>query len=151
MRYKIATNSDIPDIRALAEKIWPVTYGHILSPEQLTYMLDLMYSDAALEKQISSGDYQFLVFEYDEKAAGFAAYSTTTEEGVYKLHKLYLDTDLQGKSLGKLMLETVKTLAKKNRGRILELDVNRENKALHFYEKQGFTIYKTKDTDIGHG
>ncbi len=44
-------------------------------------------------------------------------------------------------------IEKVKAL----NAQILELDVNRDNKARLFYEKQGFVVYKEKDTDIGNG
>jgi hypothetical protein len=33
----------------------------------------------------------------------------------------------------------------------LQLDVNRQNRARYFYEKQGFKIKTEKDTDIGNG
>lgn len=151
MTFTTATLADVPTIKALADKIWPRTYRDILTPAQVTYMMDMMYSTEALTKQIGSGDYTFLIFSDNDQLAGFAAYSATAEAHVYKLHKIYLDHDLQGKGLGKEMMQAVKMIAKEKGATILELDVNRDNKALFFYEKQGFTIHETKDTHIGNG
>jgi hypothetical protein len=55
--YKMveAGEADIPAIRALARHIWPIAYGNILSEEQLAYMLQLMYSTEALQKQLQEG------------------------------------------------------------------------------------------------
>lgn len=152
MNYHTATLQDIPTIQALADKIWTRTYADILSPEQMSFMLDMMYGTPALTEQIDGDHYTFLVFQEEGQPAGYAAFSPhTDEEGVYKLHKIYLDTDLQGKGLGKAMMNTVKQLVGEKGAHTLELDVNRHNKALYFYERQGFAIVGEKDTHIGNG
>ncbi|HEY0274146.1 MAG TPA: GNAT family N-acetyltransferase [Chitinophaga sp.] len=151
MTFTIATLQDIPVIRALAEKIWPPTYQAILSPEQIRYMMHLMYSPDTLARQINATEYTFLVFSEAGQPAGFAAFSPHTEAGVYKLHKIYLDPALQGQGLGRTMMDTVKQLVTGKGAHTLELDVNRYNTALRFYEKLGFTIYREKDTHIGEG
>lgn len=42
-------------IRSVSERTWPSTYGHIISQEQINFMLDWMYSDASLEIQMHTG------------------------------------------------------------------------------------------------
>lgn len=150
-QIKAATANDIPVIQDLTEKIWRPTYASILTPEQMDYMLEMMYSTASLHKQITELKHQFLLLTDEEKPIGFAAYSTTDTPDVYKLHKIYLDLNYQGKGVGKLLLQEVCDQVKTRGANILELDVNRFNKAKLFYEKQGFSVYKEKNTDIGHG
>ncbi|HMK05840.1 MAG TPA: GNAT family N-acetyltransferase, partial [Ferruginibacter sp.] len=117
---KVGTES-ILTIKALAENIWKIAYAAILSPEQMNYMLDLFYSEAALQKQINEG-HQFILAKenallkelntYTEYsgAVGFASYSVKdTKPGnvspnVYRLHKLYIDPTQQGKGIGKLLV-----------------------------------------------
>ena len=43
---------DIQLIRELTFKVWPQTYAAIISQEQIDYMLDMMYSEASLKKQM---------------------------------------------------------------------------------------------------
>jgi len=148
---KAATVNDIPVIQDLTEKIWRPTYEPILTPEQIDYMIVMMYSTAALTKQISELQHRFLILLDEEKPIGFAAYSTTDTPEVYKLHKIYLDLSYQGKGVGKFLLSEVAERVKASGASILELDVNRFNKAKFFYEKQGFSVYKEKNTDIGNG
>ncbi|MGO4294051.1 GNAT family N-acetyltransferase [Chitinophaga sp. RAB17] len=146
-----ATTNDIQVIQDLAEKIWRPTYKAIITQAQIDYMLELMYSTAALNKQITELQHQFLILMDNEQPIGFAAYSTTDTPDVYKLHKIYLDFNYQGKGVGKLLLQEVEDQVKAHGANILELDVNKYNKAKLFYEKQGFRVSKEKDTDIGHG
>ncbi|MEN9381925.1 MAG: hypothetical protein RI940_806, partial [Bacteroidota bacterium] len=40
-----ATLEDRAFIRSVSERTWPSTYGHIISQEQIDFMLDWMYSD----------------------------------------------------------------------------------------------------------
>lgn len=148
---KTATVNDIPVIQDLTEKIWRPTYQSILTPEQIEYMIDMMYSTASLNKQITELQHQFLILQDDSAPIGFASYSTTGTPGIFKLQKIYLDGNYQGKGVGKFLLEQVAQQVKERGANILELDVNRFNKAKQFYEKQGFSVYKEKKTDIGSG
>jgi diamine N-acetyltransferase len=148
---KTATINDIPVIQDLTEKIWRPTYQPILTPEQIEYMIDMMYSTSSLNKQITELQHQFLILQDDNTPIGFAAYSTTDIPHIFKLHKIYLDGSYQGKGIGKFLLEQVAQQVKERGANILELDVNRFNKAKQFYEKQGFSVYKEKKTDIGSG
>jgi diamine N-acetyltransferase len=142
----------IPAIRQLALHIWPTTYKEILSAEQLSYMLDLLYSDNALQKQIASG-HEFIIVDENKVAIGFASYSSKSEEEpfVYRLHKIYIDPDQQGKGIGKILLNYIINDVQSKNATHLELNVNRYNKALHFYQKNGFEIIREEDIDIGNG
>ena len=143
---------DIGLIQDLAFSIWPDAYGAILSADQLDYMLELIYSKDALAKQIGSG-HQFIVVHDNNIAVGFASYSpkNTADPLVYRLHKLYVLPNQQGKGTGKLLLNFIIEEIKQTGAEVLELNVNRHNKAFHFYTKLGFTISKEEDIDIGNG
>lgn len=151
LTIKDATVADIPLIQQLTEKIWRPTYQPILTPEQIDYMIDLIYSTASLTRQMTEQQHRFLLLYNGPEAIGFASYGTTGTSGIYKLHKIYLDGSYQGKGVGKFFINGVIDRVKAAQATILELDVNRYNKARFFYEKQGFIIVKEKDTDIGKG
>ncbi len=145
-----ADTKDIPAIQAVANTTWPVAYGNILSPEQMHYMLDMMYSTASLEKQMQQ-NIQFFVAELDKEIIGFAAVGREPMEGMYKLHKLYVLPAIQKSGAGKALLAAVTEYAKSNSGEQLVLQVNRNNSAVAFYEKLGFQIHYEADFDIGNG
>ncbi|MBS1665462.1 MAG: GNAT family N-acetyltransferase [Bacteroidetes bacterium] len=141
---------DINSIGFLAQQIWPITYGDILSAEQLRYMLNLFYSPASLRKQMVEDHHQFAIVEQEEEPIGFASWSATDKLGVYKLHKLYVLTGQQGKGLGRTLLQYVfETIGSKG-AKTLQLNVNRHNKARQFYERMGFAVVKEEDVPIGN-
>ena len=145
LRIRTAIPSDIPTIGKLAEESWWPAYSSFISAEQISYMLTEMYAPESLTQQFSEG-ITFLLVERDELAVGFAAFSETNIlQQVYKLHKLYLLPSEQGKGTGKLLIDEVSTRAKNLGGLILELNVNRGNKAVEFYKKQGFDVHQTLD------
>lgn len=144
-----ASENDIPLIRQLSEKIWPLTYSSILAPEQIEYMMNLMYSESALRRQMQEG-HEFMIINDVREPAGFASFSRV-EAGIYKLHKIYLLAEKQGKGTGRFVIdEIIRTLQAKG-GQSLQLNVNRNNKAKDFYEKLGFRVIRTEDIDIGSG
>jgi ribosomal protein S18 acetylase RimI-like enzyme len=142
-----ATIKDIPLINQLAYAIWPFTYKEILSPNQLDYMLELIYSEASLQKQFNK-EHHFLIVEKDNKPVAFADYSLL-KDAVYKLNKIYVLQNLQGKGIGKLLIENVIERVKAKHATALLLNVNRYNKAKQFYERLGFTVISEEDIDIG--
>ncbi|MGB4775232.1 MAG: GNAT family N-acetyltransferase [Daejeonella sp.] len=146
MIIRPANFSDIYIIHQLANKIWPVTYKNIISDEQINFMLDKMYSEEALTNQINA-EIEFLLAEDENKPIGFAAYSLTAEppNKIYKLHKLYILPTEHGKGTGKKLVDEVIKLAQPKGGKVLELNVNRANPALGFYQKLGFEIYQEVD------
>lgn len=141
---------DIPTIGYLAQQIWPGTYLEIIGPEQLKYMMDLLYSPDSLQQQMTKGKHHFLVVELDEEPVGFASYSPLKEEGVYKLHKLYVHPKTQGKGIGKTLIDFIIDQLPPGKATTLRLNVNRYNKAKNFYEKIGFTVVKEEDINIGN-
>src|SRR6187402_2573729 len=62
---KKASAGDIPLIRDLTFRVWPQTYTSILTQEQIDYMLEMMYSESSLQKQITKDGCQFIIV-YDE-------------------------------------------------------------------------------------
>ena len=144
-----ATEKDIPLIRDLTMKIWPQTYSTILSAPQIDYMLKMIYSEDSLQQQMKE-NHEFIIVSDGKEPAGFASFSLA-EPGVYKLHKIYVMPQKQGKGTGKFVIgEIIKAIIRKG-GTALRLNVNRNNKAIEFYEKLGFTVIKEEDIDIGNG
>ncbi|TKK68958.1 GNAT family N-acetyltransferase [Ilyomonas limi] len=140
---------EISLIRKLAYEIWPAAYNTILSAGQLQYVLQLMYSEEALINQMREGQ-QFYIAYDNGVPAGFAAFGTYGAT-TYKLHKIYVLPQMQGKGTGGQLLQFVIEKVKENTATALILNVNRQNSALHFYKKMGFEIAEEVNIDIGRG
>lgn len=149
----VIRSADIEDTNAigfLAYQTWPSAYKDIISFEQLQYMLQLLYSPAALHEQMLQKHHHFLIAEVEEQEVGFTSYSEI-EPGTFKIHKIYVLPGLQGKGVGKALIDTVIDEVKKNGAKKIQLNVNRHNKAISFYERNGFEIIRQEDINIGSG
>lgn len=150
MNIRKANHYDVLAIHELAEKIWWPTYRTIISEEQIRFMLEDMYSENALQEQMDTG-LQFFLAERDHIPVAFAGYSLSDmEDHVCKLHKLYVLPTEQGRGTGKKLIEHIASIAKSLGGEILELNVNRGNPALEFYQKSGFEICHSVDIPYHH-
>lgn len=147
-----ATKEHLFIIQALSDKIWPHTFQNILTEEQIGYMMDMMYSTSSLEKQMDELNHHYILAEDSGEYVGYTSYElnykgTTTT----KIHKIYILPSLQGKGIGRFLVETVEKTARQNKNNELSLNVNRFNKALDFYKRIGFEVVKSEDIDIGNG
>lgn len=148
-----AGTEDIPIIRSIANETWPHAYFPvILSADQLTYMLDLLYSEKALTEAMVKKNQHFFVLEQNGEINGFASCTPHhARSTVTHLNKLYVRPAAQGTGAGQHLLEHVLLFASTKGDKVVELNVNKRNKAIGFYEHQGFSIVREEVIDIGHG
>lgn len=149
--FKKASTNDIDLIISLAKKSWEKAYSQILSPEQISYMLQTMYSKIQLEKEMKTPHFHYQLIFLEDHPIGFIGYEHHYELGVTKLHRLYLLEKAKGFGIGKLSLNFVAEEAKKNQNKRLILNVNKNNTAKKFYENFGFSTYDEGVFDIGEG
>ena len=147
-----ATANDYKSIQDIAYQTWPVAYGEILSKEQLDYMLDAFYNEATLKDSVANKGHHFVLAKKGEKSLGFASFEHHYDQKRQtKIHKIYILPETQGKGIGKTLIDFVEKVAKENDSTTLSLNVNRFNKALHFYKKIGFQIKAEIDIELEHG
>jgi ribosomal protein S18 acetylase RimI-like enzyme len=160
-----AFTDDIPIIRDIAYKTWPIAFRDILKPQQIDYMLDMMYSATSLAEQIDIKGHRFLLaFFYDLENTnnesgqrecryiGYSSYELNFDKtGKTKIHKIYILPKFQGSGCGKAMIKEIEKIARFNNSGILSLNVNRSNRAITFYKNFGFKIINEENIDIGNG
>ncbi|MBW3129097.1 GNAT family N-acetyltransferase [Hymenobacter profundi] len=145
-----ATLADIPTIITLAEATWEPTYRFILSKEQIDYMYRVIYTPASLHRQMTDDQHSFLLLLVEGHPAGYASFSPLlTGEDLYKLHKIYVLPSHQGQGLGQRLVEEVENAVRAAGGHTLELNVNRYNPAVSFYERLGYQRHSEDDIPIG--
>jgi len=148
---------DIEQIQKLANIAFMDTYKDINSPEQNKFMMEWMYSSESLTEQIcGNGKYFFLI----HSPIGDIGYCSIERDGEsecgkpkYHLQKLYLLPDEHGKGYGEQAFNELINFTKSLSPEcgLIELNVNRNNKAVNFYEAMGMKRVREGDFDIGHG
>jgi ribosomal protein S18 acetylase RimI-like enzyme len=113
-------------------------------------MLQKFYSTEALQDQMLTKGHQFFVLINNNKDnIGYAAVSNENA-GTFKLQKLYVLPNQQGKNFGRMLLNEIISFCRKKAAISMILNVNRYNKARFFYEKFGFKIIDEVDISIGN-
>lgn len=148
LRLTMAGEKDLPQIAELAHKIWNDHYPAIIGQQQVDYMLDKFYSQDSLKEQLANNQVFYMV-EVDGQNTGFVSVSHAAMTEELFIHKFYVLTGQQRSGLGSLVLRELE-----NMHRLVSevrLTVNRQNhKSINFYFKNGFTIEKVADFDIGN-
>ena len=151
MEIRLLQKHELSLTRNLAEKIWPSAYGTILSKEQLSYMLNWMYSIETLEKSFDKGNEFYCAFDND-LPLGFLELEFSNEKTDYvKLQKIYVLPSEQKNGLGTKLLQFGIIHSKNKGANKIILQVNRDNKAVDFYLKNNFSIISEEDFPIGNG
>ena len=125
-------------IHQLAHQIYYPTYTGILSEEQMKFMLERSYTVQALQESMQTDQDFYLAFD-GQNPVGFMALNDQ-DEAVFRIEKLYLLPQTQGKGFGKELISFAIAEAKSKNINRVQLNVNRGNKAYYFYLKMGFSV-----------
>ena len=147
-----ATLEDISLINELAWIVFPHTYKELLTPGQIEYMMDWMYSVTNLHKQMTEDGHIYYIAYKDNVPAGYLSIQPEGEH-TYHLQKIYVLPHFQGMKLGKMLfnhaIKAIKELHPEPCQ--MKLNVNRDNKAVTFYQRMGMVKVDEGDFPIGNG
>jgi diamine N-acetyltransferase len=142
--------NDLITVCQIAEKTWWKAYAEILAPEQIRYMLETLYDYESLSKSMEDGSQEFILLKNEAGYQAFASFGRRKESAdVFKLHKIYVLPENHGKGYGASLIEEIKRRLLDRNIHILDLNVNRYNRAKSFYEKIGFSVIREEDIPIG--
>ncbi len=146
-----ATTADCQLIHDLAWQTFPHTYRDILTPEQNDYMMEWMYSLANLQKQMADGHVFFIAYD-EAKPVGYVSVQQE-DEHLFHLQKIYVLPDRQRHHYGERLFAQAMAYIKEVHPQPcrMELNVNRNNPAVAFYERMGMLKDRSGDFPIGHG
>jgi diamine N-acetyltransferase len=152
VEFKKLEISDLAKIQRIAYETWPNTFGQLLPREQIDYMLQLIYNEESLMKQIQEKGHNFMLAEKNNQPLGFSSYEINyNAQPKLMIHKLYILPTAQGLGIGTKFINMLSKLAVQNSNNQLRLKVYIKNdKAIEFYEKYGFRKVGTESTDIGN-
>lgn len=153
-----ATPEDIPLIRELVGVCFRDTYRRILSPEQMEYMMDWMYSEESLHRQMERDGHVYFLAESEGKPIAYFSVQPLglQEDGAYlfEFQKMYMLPECKGKGYGRKLVDHVFRFVRQAANGWpcrIELHVNRYNPVVDFHAHMGFSILRKGDFPIGHG
>jgi ribosomal protein S18 acetylase RimI-like enzyme len=151
---RVAGEDDVPALSALARRTWSAAFGDGVRPENEQAELDgrrseAYFADALTRKTI-------LVAEEDGVLLGYVQFGDVgiaevdARPGDQALQRLYVDTELQGRGLGRALLEAAFAHPRLAGAERVFLTVWEENeRAVGLYERFGFRRVGTTTFTIG--
>lgn len=95
--------------------------------------------------------HHFIIAHRNDRAVGFAGFEHHCRgERSTRLHKLYVLPGMHGMGAGRALYQSIEAAAR-SAGFVIELNVNRFNKARVWYERQGFHVLRDEVINIGNG
>jgi ribosomal protein S18 acetylase RimI-like enzyme len=136
MIVRRADYNDIPEMANLLSELFTIEDDFTVDVEKQSYGLKLL---------LDTPNAVVLIAESDERVVGMVSMqslvSTAIGEGVGLIEDMIVTQSYRGKGIGSRLLEAlIAESAKKKYGRLALGADNRNNGAIAFYQKYGFTI-----------
>ena len=133
MGYTIrqASVEDARIIRDIANVAFRATYATIISQSQIDYMIEWMYSEDTLKKELA-GNVTYLLLETDGKNVGYVSFEPE-DSSLFHLHKIYLLPEFQGRGYGKSLFISAEEFMQNIGAESFVFNVNWHNQALDCY------------------
>lgn len=140
------TIDDQPTLYRLMQHVYPQSYAHLWEDGGARYIQSL-YNPENLAKELAEPESLYCFVEYDAAIVGILRVldneplADLANETATKLQRIYLDAGVQGKGIGKTLMDWVTQRAIKQGKGIMWLEaMDTQEGAIVFYEKQGFSI-----------
>ena len=151
---RVARPDDVPALSALAKRTWSEAFGEGVSPEDEAVDLEATrsetyFADALVKKTI-------LVAEMDDALVGYVQFGDVeipeveVRPGDQGLQRLYVEKAMQGRGLGRKLMEAALQHPRLAQARRIFVQVWDENeRAVRLYESFGFKKIGTTTFTVG--
>lgn len=150
-----ATATDAPRLAALAAKTFYDTYAQYNTPADMQEYIANHFTVSHIEQEIADPRTHLLLAWSNEKLAGYTKLVEgpvpyIPETPALEIARYYVDSDFQGKGVGRKLMEAVTDLALSLQCPTLWLGVwQRNTRAVDIYRHLGFRIAGTTTFQLG--
>lgn len=150
------TMDDIVTLREISYKTYNDTFGHLNTPANMQAYLEYAFDIEKLRYELSNCNSVFYFLYSDEELSGYlklneyAAQTDIHDPQSIEIERIYLTKESQGKGLGSILLNKAIDVANIRAKSYIWLGVWEKNdKALHFYKKNGFYVISNHSFFMG--
>jgi diamine N-acetyltransferase len=141
-RIRAATPRDVPALAGLAQRTWSDAFGDGVSPDDVAAELEETRSEVYFVRALA--EKTILVAEHNGALVGYVQF------GDAEIQRLYVETELQGRGLGRMLMEAALEHPRLSRAKRVCLQVWEQNeRALRLYESFGFERAGTTTFAVG--
>jgi ribosomal protein S18 acetylase RimI-like enzyme len=156
MTIRKLTSADIPQLRALAIKIFRDTFTHLNTPEAMEGAVENEYNLNRFEKEFKEEGQCYYFISDNDRPIGYLRLRKNPEVDNYlgtnhiELQRIYVDQDYHGQKVGDKLMQLAIDIANENNYDWIWLGVWEKNpRAQRFYQKWGFEKFSEHDFYMG--
>ncbi|WP_299764136.1 GNAT family N-acetyltransferase [uncultured Dokdonia sp.] len=145
------TLEDQPALYELMKRIYPPAYEHFWQ-DQGNWYINNLYTLENLKKELQEkGSYYYFVrfresvYNKEYTTIGIlkiienCTYPEQPDRQSFKVHRIYLDTTIQGKGIGRRLMQYAQTRAQETGHQLIWLDaMDQHPQAMNFYNSLGY-------------
>ena len=153
-RIRPARGADIPALASLARRTWLDAFGDSVAPQGAAAEADEGRSEVRFARALA--ERTILVAEQDGELVGYVELGgvdipeVDAGDGDVELHRLYVETALHGRGIGRALLDAALALPDAARASRVFLQVwERNERALRLYERAGFRRFGSTRFRLG--
>jgi ribosomal protein S18 acetylase RimI-like enzyme len=150
-------SKDLTHLQAISRKTFSETFAEHNTKDDLNAYLDQQLSIEQLNEEINNIHSAFYLAEENNKVIGYLklnwsnAQTEMIDAEAVEIERIYVLKEYFGKGLGQFIIDTAIDIAKKMLPTYIWLGVWEKNaRAIHFYEKNGFTIFSSHAFKLGN-
>jgi diamine N-acetyltransferase len=152
VRVRRCRAQDLETLRALARQTYDDAFRHLNDPAIMEGYLADAFSRERIAEELRNPGSSFFFLLVEEELAGFlklnvgAAQTDLKEWPSLEIERIYVVRELQGRGLGRILVEKAESTARRMKKSFLWLGVwERNADAIAFYERMGFRQAGTHD------
>jgi diamine N-acetyltransferase len=152
---KAAVN-DINDLLLLARRTFYESFAEVNTPEDMQDYLNKSFSEEKLSNELANPDSEFYLAFYEESLVGYlkinfrSAQTELKDVSAMEVERIYVKKESQGKEIGKVLFDRAVQRAREENYSYIWLGVwERNEKAIHFYQRQGFVEFDRHIFQLG--
>jgi diamine N-acetyltransferase len=156
VRIRRCRMRDLERVRALARRTYDETFRHLNDPAVMDQYLADAFSRPRMERELRSPLCSFFFLFVGGALGGFLklnvgqAQTDLKGEDTLEIERIYVVRELQGRGLGRILLEKAESIARRRKKGFVWLGVwERNTNAIGFYRRMGFVPAGTHDFQMG--
>jgi len=156
LTIRLATKKDAALIADLSRQTFYETFAATNTPQDMQKFLNLQFTKGRLMLEVGVLENIFLLAYHQNKVAGYVKLrdGRTPKQlqhiPALEIARLYAVTDMIGKGVGRLLMQTSIDIAKEKGKQVVWLGVWEKNqRAIDFYHKWGFEKFGEQDFWLG--
>lgn len=149
------TLQDVAELASLARESFIPAHGHSAPKADIDQYLDLNFTEANFRSELANPAFLYQTIYHEHQLAGYSKIilnmpnAHIEAQNVTKLERLYVLKEFYGLGLGAQLFQYLLTVSKEKGQAGIWLAVWTENqRAIHFYQKNGFQIVGRSDFKI---